>query len=399
MSLARDDHSLLADWWLTVDRVLLAAVAALLAGGVVLSLTGSSSLAVVAGRDWHQHADRHAVFAVLGAVLAFGVSMLEPRGMRRFALLVYLTSLVAMGLALVFGPEIKGARRWLIFAGQSLQPSEFMKPAFVVLAAWAISERERRPDMPATSVAVALLVMPLALLVLQPDVGQALLVAAVWGAMLLVGGIGRGAMATLAALVSAGFGAAYWQFPHVQARLAAFVDHDHRARHQIDLALQAFGEGGWFGRGPGEGAIKLTLPDAHTDFVLAAIGEELGVVACLILVALVAFIAARGLWRAARARDPFVVLAAVGAVVMLALQTIVSVGVGVGLLPAKGVTLPLVSSGGSSMLGTAVLIGVLLGATRHRHDAAGIELPRSSTIDLQSGAGEAGGRRRSRLPA
>jgi len=369
MRLARDDNSLITEWWLTIDRVLLAALLTLVVLGVVLSMAASPALAIRKGLPTFYFVERHVVFASAAVVVVVVVSMLEPRGLRRLSLAALAVGLALMALAIIAGPEIKGARRWVFILGQSLQPSEVAKPGFVVLAAWALSEAQRRKDVPAIPVALGLYLAMMVALILQPDVGQSVLVTLSFGAMMFLSGLPVAGVASFAGLAALAGGAAYLSFSHVQQRVERFLWPSGPEGFQSSKALQSFIEGGMFGKGPGEGTLKTYLPDAHTDYVLAVLGEEYGIIACLGLLMLFAFITFRALTRSARLQDPFMRLASAGLAVLLTFQVLIHAAVNVALLPAKGMTLPFISTGGSSMLGLAFTTGMLVALTRRRPSA------------------------------
>ncbi len=375
MRISRGDDSVLGRWWLSFDRVLVAALLLLAAAGVVLSLASSPSVAVKKGLPALYFAERQMIFAAIGVLLMLLVSLLSPHGIRRLALALFVGGTVAMVVVLLSGEEINGARRWLRVAGFSLQPSELAKPGFAVLVAWAFSESERRPDMPGMLIAIGLLAILAPLLVLQPDVGQTLLICAVWIVLYLLAGRSQWVAVGLGALSAIGLAAAYASFPHVRHRIDRFISPVRGDNSQLDRAYQSFSEGGLLGRGPGEGTIKTVLPDAHTDFVLAVVAEEFGALACLVLLLLLATIVLRPLLKAADARDGFIRYATVSLALLVGLQALINLGTNVGLLPAKGMTLPFVSVGGSSTLAVAITCGMLIALTRRRADVRDVTLP------------------------
>lgn len=366
MRIARSDRSLIGQWWLAIDRPLVAALLALAAVGVVLSLASSPAMAIRKGLPPLYFAERQMLFTGLGVACMLAVSMLSPRAIRRFALALFIAAVAGMIAVVAIGDEINGARRWLRIAGFSLQPSELAKPAFVVLAAWAFSESERRPDMPGLAIAVCLLGLMLTLLVMQPDIGQSLLVAGVWIALFLLSGRSGVWALGLGGAVAMGTAAAYASFAHVRGRIDRFVAPARGDNSQLDRAYQSFAEGGLFGRGPGEGTIKTVLPDAHTDFVFAVVAEEFGAIACLFLVFLIATVTLRPLLRAIGERDGFRRHGAVALALLVGFQALINLGTNVGLLPAKGMTLPFVSVGGSSTLAVAIACGMLIALSRRR---------------------------------
>jgi cell division protein FtsW len=355
-----------SEWWWTVDRPTLAALGALMLAGIILCLAASPPVAARIGLDPFHFVNRQIVFLLPAIAVMLATSFLSPHDIRKVALLVFVVSLILMAATPHFGAEIKGAKRWLVILGVNIQPSEFMKPAFVVLIAWLFGETSGRPEMPANSIALALLIIVVALLVAQPDFGQTMLVSLVWGALFYMAGMRLIWVIGLAA--SAGFGltVAFFTVPHVAQRINRFLDPASGDTFNIDLATDSFLRGGWLGLGPGEGTIKRILPEGHTDFVFAVAGEEFGVVLCLILVALFAFIVIRALTKAMRTDDPFIRFASAGLAMLFGLQSTINMAVNLHLMPAKGMTLPFVSYGGSSLISLAYGMGMLVALTRER---------------------------------
>jgi cell division protein FtsW len=376
MTLSRAERSRLAEWWFTVDRVLLATVLVIAGTGMLLSLAASPAIALKRGLPTFYFVERHFLFVVVALAIMVAVSLLTPAQIRRLALATLCVSLALMIVVLLTGLEINGARRWLHIGGYTLQPSEFAKPAFVLLSAWLFGEAERRPDMPATSAAVALFVLFAVLLVLEPDLGQTLLVSMVWCALFFLANRPIKWFALVVVALSAALVGAYFTFGHVRWRIDRFLNPALGDRFQTDRALRSFGEGGLFGKGPGEGTVKTALPDAHTDFIFAVVAEEYGVLACLVILGLFALIGSRVLLRQLRENDPFLRLSATGLALLVVLQAIINMSVNVGLAPAKGITLPFISSGGSSMLGVGLGIGMLLAIGRRRANLGDVNKPR-----------------------
>lgn len=375
MRFNRADRSLLSDWWFTIDRLVFAALLLLIAGGLVLSLAASPPVAIRLELDPFHFFKRHLALVGPACLVLIAVSLLSPRDMRRFCLALYGIGIALMVATLFLGPEVKGATRWLKFPGFSVQASELVKPGFVVLSAWLFSESQRRRDVPSLPLAIALYALFVGLLVLQPDFGQAFLVSLVWGALFFVSGLPLTWVAVLAGLAAAGMAAAYLTVPHVAGRIDRFLDPSAGDTYQIDRALQSFVQGGWFGRGPGEGTVKRVLPDSHTDFIFAVAAEEYGLIACLLLVGLFAFIAMRGLRFAIGEPDGFIRFAVAGLIMLFGVQALINMAVNVGLLPAKGMTLPFISYGGSSLMSMAITMGLVLGLMRRRPRASRLEAP------------------------
>ena len=364
---SRSERGLVAEWWRTIDRGLLTAFLALLALGMVMSFAASPPVAERIGLDTFHFTERHAVFAVLAAIVMLVTSYLNGRQARRLSLVLLAGSIVAMILALAIGVEIKGSRRWISVAGFSLQPSEFMKPAFVVICAWLFARGGRGSELPGNLFAAVLMISVGVLLLAQPDLGQTMLTLAVWGMMFFMAGMPWLWIAMLAALGIGGMGLAYTMLPHVTKRIDRFLTGE-GDNFQVDTATEAIVSGGWLGKGPGEGTMKGILPDSHTDFVFAVLGEEFGIALALVVVAIFALIVMRGLVAGFRERDEFTRLAASGLAMLIGFQALINIGVNLRLLPAKGMTLPFVSSGGSSMLAVAITAGLLLALTRTRPD-------------------------------
>ncbi len=370
MLLSRTDRGLLATWWFTVDRALISAILMLMAAGVLFSMAASPPVAERIGLSNFHFFERQLAFLPVAVAIFLATSMLSMRQARIVSLWMVFAGFALMLLALKFGPEIKGAHRWIDIGPFNLQPSEFAKPAFVVAASWLMAEGRRRDLFPGQLLAWGVFAIFLGLLAIQPDFGQAVLVCGVWAVMLLIYGIPWALMLGLGGLGLAGAYGAYVTLPHVASRVNRFIDPDKGDTFQVDKAREAFENGGAFGTGPGGGSAKHILPDAHTDFIFAVIGEEYGLVACLVLIGLVLFIIARVLNRASQEGNPFAVLAMTGLVTIFALQAIINMAVNVSLLPAKGMTLPFISYGGSSLLSMAFSMGLVLAFARRRPKAA-----------------------------
>jgi cell division protein FtsW len=366
---SRTRRSPLTSWWRTVDRLMLAALLAVMLGGVVLSLAASPPVAARLGLDPFYFVNRHVLYLLPAVGVMLATSLLSPRQIRRVALIVFAVSLVMVIATLFFGAEIKGARRWLIILGVNIQPSEFLKPAFVILTAWLFAESARKPDVPANALALALLLGTITVLVLQPDFGQTTLIALVWGALFFMAGMRMIWVIGLTGLAAAGLVGATMMIPHVAHRIKRFLDPASGDTFQVDTAVESFMRGGWFGRGPGEGTIKRVLPDSHADFVFAVAAEEFGIVLCLALVALFAFIVLRALTNAMRNTDPFACFATAGLAILFGTQSAINMAVNLALVPAKGMTLPFISYGGSSMISLAYGTGMLLALMRDRPSA------------------------------
>ena len=364
---SRAEPSLSGRWWWSIDRIILSALVALMVSGVVLLMAGGPPVAERLGLSTFHFVNRQAAYLVVALTIFVSVSFLTPRQVRRAALLLFTVSLAMVVATLYLGIEVKGARRWLTLGPLgSVQPSEFLKPAFVVLAAWAFAEGTRRPDLPGTILAFLLLPATIAPLVLQPDFGQTMLVTLVWAGLFFVAGLHWFWVLGLGGAGAIGILTAYQLVPHVRARIERFMDKGSGDTFQVDTALESFAQGGWLGKGPGEGTVKRILPDAHTDFIFAVTAEEFGIVVCILLVMLFALIVLRALSVAQKAEDPFIRLAVTGLALLFGIQAAINMMVNLHMMPAKGMTLPFISYGGSSLISLAIGTGFLLALTRKR---------------------------------
>lgn len=378
---SRDRKTPLAEWWWTVDREMLAALFILMAVGIVMSFAASPAVAVRLGLDQWHFIVRHMLFAIPAVAVMIGASLLTARQARLAALVILLASIGLLALTLLYGTEVNGSKRWVGFAGFSIQPSEFAKPAFAVIAAWLMAERMNRRDVPGHAIAVVLLAVIVGFLVVQPDVGQTALMVLTWASLLFIAGISWWLIFILAGTAAAGITAAYLLFPHVSRRIDAFMSPGTGDTYQVDKALQSLIEGGWFGRGPGEAVANRSLPDAHADFVFSAAAGEFGILFCLALVLVIGFVSVRGLIRAQGLADMFSRLAVSALALQFGLQSAINLAVNINLIPPKGMTLPFVSYGGTSMLAVAFGMGVLLSLTRRKPQeaiATGLPLEREA---------------------
>lgn len=367
----RSDTSPLAEWWRTVDKGLIAATLILMAAGLVLSLAAGPAAASRLGYDDPFYfVYRQAMFVCAAALVLIASSTLDGVWARRFCAALFVVCFFMMAALLLVGHEAKGATRWIRFGGSTFQPSEVIKPALIVLSAWLLAQRERFPSGPWAPIAFAFFAVTVGLLLLQPDVGQAALLSAgfiivffvsglpwTWAGSFVVGGAGLG-------------WGLYSLLPHVRHRVNAFLNPTEYDTYQIDKAREAIERGGMFGVGPGEGTVKRVLPDAHTDFIYSVAGEEFGLIVCVLLTVLFAVISIKGVAGAAKQTDIYQRAAGVGLYSLFGLQAVINMSVNLSLIPPKGMTLPLVSSGGSSLLGTALTLGLALALTRKRPETS-----------------------------
>lgn len=366
--LTRSDRSVIGRWWWTVDRWILAALIVLIGFGILLIQAASPAVAVNHGWSNFYFVERHIATLVPGAAIIFFLSLLPPRKVRLVAALGLAVFVPLLMITPFFGVEIKGAVRWIHIPFLSIQPSEFVKPLFTVTAAWLFTRQYERRGFPALSVNIALYLTIAVCLLMQPDIGMTFLVSVIWFTQFFLAGlpIGFVGLSGLGGIVSLFI--AYHTFPHFTVRMNKFLSHTGDT-YQVDRALAAFAHGGLFGTGPGQGTVKMTIPDAHADFVFAVAGEELGLIWCLVIIGLFAFIVLRGLLRLRQENNLFVTLAAGGLLTEFGLQAVINLASTMRLMPAKGMTLPFLSYGGSSLLGLCIGMGFLLALTRKRFGA------------------------------
>ena len=367
--MSRARKSPVSDWWWTVDKLLLAAALLLLACGLLLSLSASPSVTSRLGiEDSFYFVKRHAFFLLPAVAVLIGTSFLNLRQVRRVSIILFAGCLGVLLLLPLIGYSAKGATRWLSVGPLLLQPSEFLKPVFVIVTAWLFSQSVKRPDIPCNLFAILLFALCAGLLVMQPDFGQTVLLAVVWGAMFFLAGMSWLWIGVLGGLAFLGIGLAYLTLSHVTDRIDRFLTGT-GDNFQVDRGLQAITNGGWLGTGPGEGRIKYGLPDSHTDFIFSVAAEEFGIVMAMVLVIAFAFIVLRGLWHGLREQNRFVQLATSGLVLQFGFQAIINICVNLRLMPAKGMTLPFISYGGSSLIAVAFGMGLVLALTRKRAES------------------------------
>ena len=366
LAYGRGDTSILGRWWFTLDRWSLVALLVLLGFGGVLTLAASPAVAERIGLGPFSLAHQQLLILPASCLALIAASLLTPTWVRRLGVVGHGVCLVLLLLTLMFGDTFKGATRWINILGFSLQPSELLKPAFVITAAWMLAAGKEEAWFPGQTIAIGLFLLAAGLLMLQPDLGQTLLLSAVFGIQLFLAGLPIAAVAILAAGAVTAMVSAYFLFPHVRHRIDSFLDPEAGDRYQIDRSLEAFRSGGLFGQGPGEGTVKHFLPDAHADFVFAVAGEEFGLIACAVIVLLFAFVVLRGFGQLLQQDNLFVLLAAGGLLAQFGLQALINMGSALHLIPTKGMTLPFLSYGGTSLLATAGGMGLLLALTRKR---------------------------------
>ena len=376
----RDGEPVIPKWWRTVDKLTLACILGLFGIGLLLGFAASPPLAERNGEAPFHYVWKQATFGGAALITMITVSMMRPEMVRRMATIGFALAFVALAALPIFGTDFgKGAVRWYSLGFGSLQPSEFIKPCFVVVAAWMMAASQEINGPPGKLYSFIIMCTIVIMLVLQPDFGQASLVLFGWAVVYFVAGAPMLILMSVAALVVLGGTLAYEHSDHFARRIDGFLSQDVDPTTQLGFAANAIREGGFFGVGVGEGRVKMSLPDAHTDFIIAVAAEEYGLVLVAIIIALYATVVLRSFTRLMRERDPFIRLAGTGLAAMFGVQAMINMGVAVRLLPAKGMTLPFVSYGGSSLIAGGVALGMLLAFTRTR--------PQNQIADLLAGRG------------
>ena len=363
---SRTNKSFLSHWWWTVDRIQLVLISSLMIFGVVLVMAASPPVAMRVDLDQYHFFIRHLIVLLPSFLIMLGVSLMDTRTIWRLASLMLVGSFFCLLYVLAFGAEIKGAQRWIHLPGFSLQPSEFAKPAFIVVAAWFIAHHKEKTSFPGTKIAAVIYGILASLLVLQPDMGMTFVVTACFMTIVFIAGLPFRIIVLLLIFAIGASSMAYFSLSHVKSRVDRFLDPESGDTYQIEKSLEAFQSGGVFGTGPGQGIVKLSLPDAHSDFIFSVAGEELGLFFVVVLVGLFALIILRGLNRIQDSEDMFVILASGGLLTMFGLQALIHMGSSLNLLPTKGMTLPFISYGGSSLLSMSIAMGMVLALTRRQ---------------------------------
>jgi cell division protein FtsW len=370
----RRDASVLGRWWWTIDHWLLWAVLALVAIGIVLSVSASPCVATKIGVGRYFFVKRHLIMVPFSLSAMVVVSLLSPAYVRKLAVVIFVGGIIALVCVLIFGQEIKGSKRWLSFFGMSVQPSEFVKSSLLVTIAWLLAERQTDPQFPGIQLSSVLIIIVAGLTILQPDIGMTFVVIASSIVQIFLAG-----MPIVWVVASVLFGVAgiimlYIFVPHATQRIDSFLHPalgDPDQLYQVRQSLEAFHHGGWLGCGPGEGIIKRLVPDAHSDFVFSVAGEEYGIFLCLFIVGLFAFIVIRSLFAVINGQDIFAMFAVTGLAVQLGLQAFINMSTAIKLVPTKGMTLPFISYGGSSMVAVGITVGMILALTRKKHGFTG----------------------------
>jgi len=360
-----DSNNFIKLWWRSIDQKMIIALVILFVFSIMLVTSSGTAVANRIGLQEHYFAFRQLFYLAGAALLIIFFSIFSNKWLKRFAILGFTACTMLLILVKLYGYEVKGAVRWINILGISMQPSEFIKPFFVVVVGWLLSLKFERA-FPSFSICLGLYGLVFLLLIIQPDFGMLVMITMVFGVQLFIAGMPVFWMMLATVISIIGITTAYFWLPHVTQRINSFLDPDSSENYQVGKSLRAFEHGGLYGRGPGEGAVKLVLPDSHTDFIFAVAGEEFGAIICLIIIGTFAFIVIRSLLKLINEEDKFTQLAAGGILTQLGLQAIINIGVTLNVLPTKGMTLPFVSYGGSSILAIAIAMGMLLGFTKYK---------------------------------
>ena len=361
---AHGNHSRLANWWWTVDKTLIICICALMLIGIFLTFSASPAVATRIGFVIYHFIKRHLFFAPIAFAVMIFLSMQRLKVIRRLSLLGYVIAIALVCMTFITGEANKGASRWISLFGFSLQPSEFVKPFFIITAAWLFDGHHRHSEFPGNWLSLGLFIITAGLIVCQPDVGMTIVVSLVWGFQFYLSGLPMIWVFALGGIGIFGLVGAYFLLPHFQTRFHQFFASGGELSFQVKKSIEAFQSGNLFGRGPGEGIVRSHIPDAHTDFIYAVAAEEYGVFLCLIIVVLYATIVIRSLLISCKENNMFIILSAAGLSASFGLQSIINMSSTLHLIPTKGMTLPFISYGGSSIIATAIGMGMLLAITR-----------------------------------
>jgi len=359
--------SLFGSWWLTIDKYMLTAFIITIVISIIMVTTASPAVAERIGLNSLYFIQRQLIFLFIGIFIMLGISFCSFETIKKFSLVGFIVFLILLIAVLFIGTEIKGAKRWISLVFIAIQPSEFIKPFFAIVTSIILMQKYINPKFPAFAISFSLYITIVGLLALQPDLGMAITITAIWGGQMFLAGI---SMLWIFFLTIGGILAliaAYTFLPHVTVRMNSFLDPSTSDNYQVKKSIEAFINGGITGTGPGEGIVKQNLPDSHTDFIFAVVGEEFGMIVALLVIFLFAFIVIRGLWRVSKVGDLFAILAVSGLILQLGFQAAINIGVTLHLLPTKGMTLPFISYGGSSILSVSIITGMILALTRKKY--------------------------------
>lgn len=362
----RNSLSAIKKWWIDIDKVNFLIIISIMVFGLMMTASSSPAIAKRIDVDKFYFLKKQMIFFILALILVVTISFLNQDNIKLFALFGISASLFLLVVVLFFGIEAKGAKRWMSVAGFTLQPSEFAKTFFVIFNAYILQRFAAQRFLYKYGVSMILLLSLLVLLLLQPDFGMSITLVVLWASQLFIYGLPMIIVIILAILGVFGAISAYLVFPHVEDRINKFLDTDGK-NYQVERSIDAFNNGSFFGVGPNNGVVKNFIPDAHTDFIFAVIGEEYGVLTCMLVVLVFAYLITRIIKYCLDEENMFVYLSLFGLMIQFSMQMIVNVGASLHLLPAKGMTLPFISYGGSSMISMGICFGLILAFTKRKY--------------------------------
>lgn len=354
-------------WWIDIDKVNFLIVLGIIIFGLMMTASSSPAIAKKINVDKFFFLKKQLTFASIALILLVVISFLDYEKIKIFSIIGLLGTLGLLVLVLLFGSEAKGAKRWIALGGFTLQPSEFAKTFFIIFNAYILQRLHFEKWTVKYGISAGLFFIIVCLLILQPDFGMTLTFCVLWVAQLFAYGLPLPFFSAFAVVGAIGAVGAYIAFPHVEDRINKFLDSDGTKNYQAERSIDAFVNGGFFGQGTGNGVVKKFIPDAHTDFIFAVVGEEYGIISCSILIIIFAYLITRIVKRALDEEDMFVYLALCGLMMQFTMQTLVNIGVSLRLLPTKGMTLPFISYGGSSMISMAICFGLILAFTKRKY--------------------------------
>jgi len=369
VTFSRLSTSKLANWWWTVDKLTLSLLMLIIFIGAFLVFSASPAVARINNFPDYHFIEKQVVFIFGALAILFSVSMMRLKNIRRLSIVCYIIFFLLMIVTLFAGYETKGASRWIRILGFTLQPSEFIKPTFVVVSAWLLEGSKKFDDFPGALLSAGLYFVTVTMLLLQPDIGMTVVISAVWVFQLFLAGLPLLLVSILGICAVIGGVGAYFTFGHFHDRVQQFLFSGGELSYQVKKSMEAFESGNLLGRGPGEGVVKMHLPDAHTDFIFAVAGEEFGVWLCLLIILLFALIVIRALRLSLKDNNLFIIYASAGLAATFGLQSIINMASTLHLMPTKGMTLPFISYGGSSIFASALGMGMLLALTRRNSTA------------------------------
>ena len=352
------------NWWRSIDRKIFITTIILIFIGCLISFGATPSIAIKYGLEPYYFVKKHLIFTPVAFFFIFFTSLFSKVGIKRFFLFIFLISIFFIFYSFFLGIESKGSIRWVYFFGYSFQPSEFLKVSFIIICAWIFSSKNQLKVINNQIFSFILYLFVSGLILYQPDFSMFIIISSVYFGQLFINGLKWKWVIACSFFFSFVFFVTYFLLSNVKIRIDNFFDPSTGDNYQISKSLQAIKEGGLFGKGTGMGTVKDNLPDAHTDFIFSVIAEEFGLISCLFVIIFFIYLIFKIYKRVKNEKYLFVILSVSGLVIQLGSQIFVNIGSTIGLIPTTGTTLPFISYGGSSMISTALNIGVILALTR-----------------------------------